>query len=180
MKISLTILLIAWLQCQGQVASTTLDGTRSTAASNFHWRQVSGAAVILRTPNAVLCRIDSLKAGITLYELTCTNPFGASKDSVIVTVTGGLVYSATILNALCRTILWTDRLSWTTTSESNVGSYLVSKSTGVAYTKVTGVAAKGNSNYSYTVSRAWFSKKPQYRVQAVFKNGQLGQAVNFK
>lgn len=180
MKAPVIILMIAAVQCQAQVTSTTLDGTRSTNAVVFHWRQLSGAAAILRTPDAVLCRIDSLKAGISSYELSCTNQFGISKDSVMITVINGIVYSSTILNALCRTSWWTDKLTWITTNESNVSSYLVTKSTGGAFTKVTSIAAKGNSGYSYTISRAWFSKKPQYRVQAFYKNGALGQPVNFK
>lgn len=181
MKLLIIILFITnCLNTRSQTTSATLNGSASSNAVSYHWKQISGPTYLLQTPDSVICKVNSLTAGVAFFELTCTNPFGVSKDSVMITVLAASVNIATITNAVVKTSLWTDKLSWTTSNESNVDTYLIEKSTGAGYSKVINVPDQGNRNYSFSVSRPWFSRKPLYRVTPVFKDGSSGFTVNFK
>lgn len=96
-------------------------------------------------------------------------------------MTGGSANRADISAPKVVTSWWTDKLTWTTALENNVNFYFIEKSSnGVAWTLVKNVTAKGSSAYSYTSSRGWFSKKPAYRLKAVYKDGSSGAISTFK
>jgi len=87
--------------------------------------------------------------------------------------------SVTITNVKKSTSWWTDKLYWTTSNEVNVNYYLIEYASWSSWIKLVAVAAKGSSNYSYTNSRGWFSKKTSYRLTVFYKDNTQGQIVYF-
>lgn len=87
--------------------------------------------------------------------------------------------SVTVSNTKVSTSWWTDKLSWTTKNETNVAYYLIEYTSGASWNKLAAIVAKGNGNYSYSNSRSWFSRKPNYRLTPYFSNGSAGTIVYF-
>lgn len=175
MRFLIPILLFA-LKTHAQ-AHTELNGALSTNTSIFSWRQISGPQSALKAPNSAICPIDSLTAGISTYELTCSNEFGESKDSVNITVT--LPQIVQIINPKYSRSLWNDVLSWSVNvPDSQVSYYLLEKQAGNSFSLLYKLTAKGVLKYSYSVFRL-FGTKPLYRVSIVYKNGTRGGYYTF-
>jgi hypothetical protein len=87
--------------------------------------------------------------------------------------------SVTVSNQKVSTSWWSDKLTWVTTKESNVTYYLIEYSSGTNWVTLTKIVDKGNSSYSYSNSRGWFSKKPNYRITGYFKDGTPSPIVYF-
>jgi hypothetical protein len=87
--------------------------------------------------------------------------------------------SVTISSQKVATSWWSDKLTWTTTKEINVSYYLIEYSSGTAWKSFPNIIDKGNSSYSYSNNRGWFSKKPSYRITPYFKNGSTGTILYF-
>jgi len=79
LKISVVLLLSG---CNRTV-STTLDGSKSTNATTFNWRQVSGVAAKINNPSIVKPNVTFGMKGIYLFELSVN---GGSRDTVKITV----------------------------------------------------------------------------------------------
>lgn len=71
-------------------------------------------------------------------------------------------------------------LKWTVTSEKNVGSYLIEKSSdGKTWSKTTTVSDKGNpGTYTYRYSKT--TKKYSYRLTPIYNDGTKGITTSFK
>lgn len=91
----------------------------------------------------------------------------------------GITNNVVITKTSVSTSWYTDKLSWTISSDNNVSHYLLEKSTGGAWSQLTTVPDKGNGNYTYKNSRNWLSKKPSYRITPFFNDGTTGSVVNF-
>lgn len=167
--------LIVSLNAHAQTNFALLNGSASTNASTYRWKQIGGAISIMRTPDSVVCKVDSLKAGNLMFELTCTNQFGANKDSVMVTVLPSN-YSVSITSALYKIT----SLVWTVTGEKGVLYYWLRKTRdgGKTYTKVTYYYARGGIKYTYYMSRTVFTYS--YIITPVFNNLKNGTTVPFK
>ncbi|HXU28546.1 MAG TPA: hypothetical protein VN698_15045 [Bacteroidia bacterium] len=87
--------------------------------------------------------------------------------------------SVTISKTKISTSWWTDKLTWTTTNENNVAYYLIEYTSGASWKQLVNIVDKGNGNYSYSNSRGWFSKKPNYRLTPIFKDGSSGTIIYF-
>lgn len=68
-----------------------LDGTASLYADTYSWRQISGPAISLTDSDSAICKVAIAKEGKYEFELTCTNKYGAGKDSVIITAIRGVL-----------------------------------------------------------------------------------------
>lgn len=86
--------------------------------------------------------------------------------------------SVIITNTKISTNWWTDKLTWTAI-ENNVSYYVIEYSSGSSWVKLVAVVAKGNGSYSYSNSRKWFTKKPNYRLTPYFKDGSAGTIIYF-
>lgn len=176
MKRIITILtLIGSFDSGAQTTFAMLNAGGSTNSASYHWKQISGPASILRTPDEVSCRIDSLRAGTFQYELTCINNFGIDKDSVTITVLPSN-YSVTILTATYKNTA----LTWTVGPEKNVSNYYIQKTKqgSSTTTKVTNYTAKGLSKYTYYLSRTIYKYK--YQITPIFKNSTKGKTIYFQ
>lgn len=94
MKIFYTIVLfLLQYNLWSQTASTILDGSLSTGVDTYRWRQISGKASQLNTPDSVKCKVTGLTVGKYEYELTVSSSsdsrVGNLLDSVIVYVISG-------------------------------------------------------------------------------------------
>lgn len=90
--IFLLLSLLLCLSANAQIDTTIwLDGSASLRADTFHWRQISGATVILSQPDSAKCQALNLREGRYEFELTCSNTNGVDKDSVIITVVKGVL-----------------------------------------------------------------------------------------
>jgi len=87
--------------------------------------------------------------------------------------------AAVISNIRVSTSVWNDRITWTTTGESNVSYYLIEKYSG-GWGQVAVIAAKGNSAYATSYQRPLFSKRLQYRITSVFRDGKQSPPITFK
>jgi hypothetical protein len=172
MKGIAVILLLASIDASGQAL---LNGSASTNTVGYHWRQIGGAKSILQTPDSAFCKVDSLKAGTLIFELTCTNQFGMDKDSVMITVLPS-PYSVQITSAVQKAT----SLVWTVEGERGVLYYWLTKSKDgwKTFTKVTNYYARGGIKYTYYLSKTIY--KYLYRVTPVFWNFKKGEPVDFK
>lgn len=170
------IILLLISSAKAQTTFAVLNGSASTNASSYSWRQISGAASLLRAPNSSMCMVDSLTAGTRLFELTCSNPLGISKDSVKIIVKAA-AYSCTITYP----IYGITYLSWITTAESNVSYFLIERSyNGSTFYFVTKTTARGYGSSRYKIFLAKTARKYTYRLRAIYKNGKPGPITNFK
>ena len=87
--------------------------------------------------------------------------------------------SVTISNQKVSSSFWVDKIQWTTSKEVNVNYYLIEYSSGNSWIKLAAIVAKGSGSYSYSNSRSWFSKKPNYRLTPYFNDGSAGTIVYF-
>lgn len=168
-------LILLSLSGLAQDTSTVLNGSSSKNSTSYHWRQLTGVVASLQAPDSVVCRVTSLTVGTRQFELSCTNQFGVDRDTVQITVTS-IIYSAKITNTKINTFLWIDKLTWSASNVRNVAYFLIEKGT---WSKVISIISRGNTSYTYTVNRPWFSSIPKYRVTPVFINGKSGTSVKF-
>lgn len=175
MRLIITILsVIFYTNIYSQDTSIVLDGSASIGATVYHWRQISGTQGALRTPNLAQCEVDSLTLGLKIFELTCTNQFGISKDSVFIVIT--YPYSVEVISATYKTT----KLLWTVTPEKNVASYFIQKTKdgGKTFTKVTNYYTRGKLNYTYYLAKTVTTY--MYQITPIFRNTLKGQTVIFK
>lgn len=164
------------ISCNLKAQIAYLNGTASTNAASYKWRQVSGKGTILQKSDSVICKVSGLIVGTYLYELTCTNKLGKSKDSVKFTVVSGK--AVTVSKKSISTFLWIDNISWTTTLEVGVSGYLIESKAGALWVKMIQIKAKGKSSYNYTNTRSWSSSVPKYRLTPVFIDQTLDTPIN--
>jgi hypothetical protein len=68
-------------------ASVTLDGSGSTGALSFSWKQLSGTTVTLSSTSSPIVTFTAPSTGTALvFELTVSNPKGDSADEVNISV----------------------------------------------------------------------------------------------
>lgn len=79
----LKILVAFLLLSCNRTVSTVLDGSKSTNATVYIWRQISGSSVKINTPLNVKSPVTFGTKGIYMFELSVN---GGSKDTVKITV----------------------------------------------------------------------------------------------
>ena len=79
----LKILVAFLLLSCNRTVSTVLDGSNSTNATVYNWRQVSGTIVKINNPYNMKSPVTFGAKGVYLFELSVN---GGSKDTVKITV----------------------------------------------------------------------------------------------
>lgn len=126
-----------------QAQTSLLDGSKSLYADKYHWQQISGQPVTLLTPDSALCIVQDFQVeGVYQFELLCTNAYGRSVDTTMITV---------VSQSITNVFIQDSYLTWTTTNEDNVQYFIIEEGDGQNFIEINRIVPKGASVYKQII-----------------------------